>query len=173
MTSILDLDFLFLFQKSTTHGVTQRTTGSCFFLDTVNTGNCIPASHWFFIWEASHFSDMKWKCFQHQAVQHIEYPHQVKSNQLTSHHFPKCLWCFHCNVPGRIFTARLVTTDWNLWQWSSDCMAITLQILSINAPYYRKHFTYTVVEKLRQDQIIFPTDSYICCLAENSFQCGK
>lgn len=52
-------------------------------------------------------------------------------------------------------------------------MAITLQILSINAPYYRKHFTYAVVEKLRQYQIILPTDSYICCLAENSFQSGK
>lgn len=45
MTNILDLDFLLVFQKSTTHGVTQRTTGSCFFLDTMNTGNCIPASH--------------------------------------------------------------------------------------------------------------------------------
>lgn len=52
-------------------------------------------------------------------------------------------------------------------------MAITLQILSINASYYRKHFAYDVVEKLGQYKIIFPADSHICCLAENSFQSGK
>lgn len=169
----MDLDFLFLFQKSTTHGVTQRTTGSCSFLDNMNTGNYISASHSFFFWEASHFSDLKWKFSQHQAVHSIEYPHQVKSNQLTSHHFPKHLWCFHHTVHNRIFTARFIATDWNLWQWSSDCMAITLQILSTNAPYHRKHFTDAVLEKLRWYQIMFPTDSCTCCLAQNNSEPGK
>lgn len=103
----------------------------------------------------------------------IGYPHQVKSNQLTSPHFPKHLWCFHCTVHNGIFTARFIATDWNVQQWSSDCTAITLQILSINAPYHRKHFINAVLEKLRWYQIMFPTDSCTCCLAQNNFEPGK
>lgn len=137
----MDLDFLFLFQKSTTQGVTQRTTGSCSFLDDMNTGNCIPASHSFFFWEASHFSDLKWKCSQHQAVHSIEYPHQAKSNQLTSHHFPKHLWCFHCTVHNRIFYCKIHSNWLKSLAVEQYCTAITPQILSINAPYHRKHFT--------------------------------
>lgn len=103
----------------------------------------------------------------------IEYPHQAKSNQLTSHHFPKHLWCFHCTVHNRIFTARFIASDWNLWQWSSDCTAITLQMLFINAPYHRKHFINAVLEKLRWYQIMFPTVSCTCCSAQNHLEPGK
>lgn len=103
----------------------------------------------------------------------IEYPHQVKSNQLTSPHFPKHLWCFHCTFHNGTFTAGFRATDWNLWQWSNDCTAITLQILSKNAPYHRKHFINAVLEKLRWYQIMFPTGSCTCCLAQNSFEPGK
>lgn len=103
----------------------------------------------------------------------IEYSHQAKSNQLTSHHFPKHLRCFHCTVHNRIFTARFIASDWNLWQWSSDCTAITLQMLSINAPYHRKHFINAVLEKLRWYQIMFPTVSCNCSSAQNHFEPGK